>query len=176
MPVGINGSGTITGVPSGGLDAGAGPVLMTAQASTSGTSIDFTGIPSWVKRVTVMFNGVSTSGTANVVLHIGDSGGVETTGYVSGNANINPSTSVFTSTTGFLVDASVAATSVIYGIVILQNFSGNTWVESGTVNNAGAGKISNGSKTLDSALDRVRITTGNGTDTFDAGTINIMYE
>jgi len=148
----------------------------TAVASTSGTAIDFTGIPSWVKKITVMFDGVSTNGTSNYVLQIGDSGGVETTSYVSGCVNINPSTSIFTSTSAFLLDPSVSATNSDHGIILLTNLTGNTWSQAATLNNAGAGKISNGTKTLSATLDRIRITTGLGTDTFDAGSINILME
>ena len=165
-----NGSGALSWVDRGRM------VFATAQSSTSGTAIDFTGIPSWVKRITVMFNGVSTNGTANYVLLIGDSGGVETTGYVSGCANINPSTSVFTSTSGFILDPSVSTANSDHGIILLTNLTGNTWCQTGTLNNAGAAKISNGTKTLSATLDRIRITTGLGSDTFDAGSINILYE
>lgn len=150
--------------------------LSTAVASTSGTSIDFTAIPSWVRRIVVMLEGVSTNGTGNYALQIGDSGGFETTGYVSGCVNINPSTSIFTSTSAFLLDASVSAANSNHGIIYLTNLTGNTWSQAATLNNAGAAKISNGTKTLSSVLDRIRITTGLGTDTFDAGNINILME
>jgi hypothetical protein len=33
-----------------------------------------------------------------------------------------------------------------------------------------------GSKATSATLDRVRIKSGNGTETFDAGTANILYE
>jgi len=75
----------------------------TSQASTSGTSIDFTGIPSWVKRITVMFNGVSTNGTSNKQIQLGDSGGFETTGYLGASVQLTDAASVnaATITTGF---------------------------------------------------------------------------
>ena len=151
-------------------------VAGTSVASTSGTSIDFTSIPTWVKRITVMFNGVSTSGTSNILLQLGTSSGVETTSYVSGNANVSTTVTNNTSTQGHLVDSSVAGTNVDYGHAIITLISGNTWVGSSQVNNAGVSKIGNSSKALAGTLDRVRITTVNGTDTFDAGTINILYE
>jgi hypothetical protein len=145
----------------------------TAQASTSGTSITFTGIPSWVKRITVMFNGVSTTGTSNLQVQIG-SGSVTTTGYVSGTSI---GTTYTSATTGFLVYTLVSATDVIGGTVTLCLVSSNTWVESGVLNNGGASRVSGGNgPALSGALDRVVITTVNGTDTFDAGTINIQYE
>lgn len=149
----------------------------TSVASTSGTSIDFTGIPSTAERITVMFSGVSTSGTSNFWVQLGTSAGVDTTAnYVSGCVNVSATPTIATATGAFLVDGSVAATNSDYGILIITNITGNTWVLSGQLNNAGVAKISNGSKALGGTLDRVRITTANGTDTFDAGTINIMYE
>jgi len=145
----------------------------TAQNSTSGTSITFTGIPSWVKRITVMFSGVSTSGTSNLQIQIG-SGSVTSSGY-TGGASIG--TTYNSATSGFLIYTSVSATDVISGNVVLCLLGSNTWVSSGNLNNAGALRVSGGnSPALAGALDRVVITTVNGTDTFDAGVINIQYE
>ena len=145
----------------------------TAVASTSGTSIDFTSIPSWVKRITVMFDGVSTNGSSNIQAQIG-SGSVTTTGYVSGSTI---GTTYTSATTGFLLYNSTSAADIISGVITICNITGNTWVEGGTLNNTGALRISGGnSPALGGVLDRVRITTVNGTDTFDAGSINILYE
>jgi len=149
----------------------------TAVASTSGTSIDFTGIPSWVKRVTVMFNGVSTNGTSNLLVQVG-AGSVTATGYIStGNAYNNTSgTGGVSSTAGFAIYSSLAANSNI-GTMVVSLFGSNQWIQSHNLRydtntvSSGAGSV-----TLSGTLDRVRITTVNGTDTFDAGSINIMYE
>jgi hypothetical protein len=157
--------------------------LATAQNTTSGTSIDFTGIPSWVKRITVMFDGVSTNGTSPVSLQLGDSGGVETAGYsgfgtmIAGSgtaANIVASTA---NTVGFNLSSVSSADDSTIGIATILNFNGNTWVFASNVQKqTSATSVGNGSKTLSATLDRVRITTVNGTDTFDAGSVNIMYE
>lgn len=146
----------------------------TAVASTSGTSIDFTGIPSWVKRITVMFNGISTNGISNIQVQIGTSGGIENTGYV---ATANNGSSAATSTTGFIICQSTGATSLHTGSMIISLLGSNAWVEQGCeMLAAGGSNFFSGSKTLSGTLDRVRITTVNGTDAFDAGTINIIYE
>jgi hypothetical protein len=151
----------------------------TAQATTSGTSITFTGIPSWVKRITVMFNGVSTSGSSNIILQIG-SGSVTTTGYSScaGAYSLSSATNIATSTIGFITEASGNASAIRYGTSVLTNVTGNTWAMSSNTSTTvgslvlqGAGGIA-----LSGALDRVVITTVNGTDTFDAGSVNILYE
>jgi hypothetical protein len=151
----------------------------TTQASTSGTSIDFTGIPSWVKRVTVMFNGVSTSGTSPIQIQVG-SGSVSATGYTSAAGAINGGTGQTSSTTGLPVTITLTAASLQSGSAILSLIASNTWVEQGVVlytASAGAIVMSAGnSPALGGALDRIRITTVNGTDTFDAGSINILYE
>jgi hypothetical protein len=160
--------GTPTGV--GVLTSG------TSVASTSGTSIDFTGIPSWVKRITVMFNGVSTNGTSNFQIRLGSSGGVEATGYIS-SANYSTSSSAGASTGFFILYAIASAANTSQGALILLNLSGNTWVGNGNFTDSEQ-RASNsaGAKTLSGTLDRIRITTVNGTDTFDAGSINILYE
>jgi hypothetical protein len=148
----------------------------TAVASTSGTSIDFTGIPSWVKRITVMLNGVSLSGTSLVQVQLGDSGGVETTSYLGQSWQAN--TSNPTLSTGFTLGTSSSAASNVYGTLTLNLLSSNSWVGHGVFGRSGAVDtvLIGGSKTLSDILDRVRITTVNGTDTFDAGSINILYE
>jgi len=155
-------------------------VSATAQASTSGTSIDFTGIPSWVRRITVIFNGVSTNGTSPFLIQIG-AGSVTTTGYsgaISGATSGNAITGS-AQTTGFgLTNANIAA-NTYFGQVILLNMGSNVWQEqSNMVSAVNTYSVysSGGGLTLGGALDRVRITTVNGTDTFDAGTINILYE
>jgi hypothetical protein len=153
----------------------------TAVASTSGTSIDFTGIPSWVKRITVMFSGVSTNGTSFIQCQIGTSGGIQTTAYVSNTATIPNSTPASTAvTTGFGLNANVAATVTMFGsfqLNLLDNATG-IWACAGLLarGDAVATYAFAGGKTLSGTLDRVRITTVNGTDTFDAGSINILFE
>ena len=148
----------------------------TAVASTSGTSIDFTSIPSWVKRITVMFNGVSISGGANYLIQLGDSGGFETSGYTSVVAFTGAASGRTSSTSGFICIQSTAG-QFWSGQVVITLVSGNVYVESGCVGDgADYVSISGGTKTLSATLDRVRITTTNGTDTFDAGSINILYE
>jgi hypothetical protein len=140
----------------------------TAVASTSGTAIDFTGIPSWVKRITVMFDGLSNGGTT-IQIQFGDSGGIETTGYVSGNQGADISS-------GFMVAFNPAGGYLQYGAMVFTNLSGNTWVQEGVALAISiAIQPTAGSKTLSGTLDRVRIT-ANGVDTFDAGIVNIMYE
>ena len=148
----------------------------TAVASTSGTAIDFTGIPAGVKRITVMFNGVSTNGSSNYQVQIG-SGSVTTSGYAASAAYTGASAQGYTATTGVCFVPATAAANSFTGSAVLTNISSNTWVASSNFGrNDGYQMISSGSITLSGTLDRVRITTVNGTDTFDAGSINILYE
>jgi hypothetical protein len=149
----------------------------TAVASTSGTAIDFTALPSWIKRVTVLFNETSLSASASLLVQIG-SGSVTNTGYIAtGNfTNQSSSTAGVSSTSGFPVYMG-STTYAFSGALVIYLVSGNTYVanHSGKCLTIGA-NFGGGSVTLGGALDRVRITTSNGTDTFDAGTINILYE
>jgi len=174
----ITGTYTLAGTPTMGASViTAGTVV----ASTSGTSIDFTGIPSWVKRINVMFSGVSTSGTSNVLVQIGKSGGIENTGYTSVVSYITGSVGSISSTAGYIATNANEASSIFNGNCYLNllNASTNTWCLNGnlswTVTYTATLHFA-GSKSLAGTLDRVRITTVNGTDTFDAGSINILYE
>jgi hypothetical protein len=142
--------------------------------TASGTSVEFPGIPSWAKRITVMFNGVSLSGTSNYLIQLGTSGGVVSSGYTS-TCNNGAGTAT-TSTAGFLVTVSSGAADLSNGFATIVNVNSNIWSQNATINNGGATRISAGGVTLSGVLDRVRITTVNGTDTFDAGSVNILYE
>jgi hypothetical protein len=181
--VGTDATQTLTNKTLGsGLVAGASLITSgTVQASTSGTSIAFTSIPSWVKRITLMFQGVSTSGTSLVQVQFGT--GVTptyvTTGYASAASVISTGTASVASTTGFQATGQGAAADVLTGNMVFTNLSGNSWTESGLIGyarSAGVMAMTAGSLTLGDVLTAIRITTVNGTDTFDAGSINILYE
>lgn len=152
--------------------------LATAVASTSGTSIDFTGLPSWIKRITVQFQGVSLNSSGHLLVQLGTGSTTFTTsGYLStAVAAVGGGNSLISSTAGF-IEYLASAAGVYSGHMILTNISGNNWVSShvGKYNTAticsGAGDIS-----LGAVLTAIRITTSSGTDTFDAGTVNILYE
>ena len=165
MALELNGTTGVQG-NSGAFVAG------TAVASTSGTSIDFTSIPSWVKRVTVMFSGVSTNGTSNKLIQLG-AGSVTTSGYISTSMVTTTATS---STSGFVLFANTA-TDLLSGQFVFTLLGSNLWVGSATLKARSDYTLSaGGDVTLGGTLDRVRITTVNGTDAFDAGSINILYE
>jgi hypothetical protein len=152
--------------------------LATSVATTSGTAIDFTSIPSWVKRITFMLHEISTNGTSNYLLQLGHAGGVQSSGYVSLMFNLNTSASVTAATAsqGVVLQAPTAAT-LHTSVGTVTKASGNTWIvthqayRNPTTLVWGVGRV-----TLSDALDRVRLTTANGTDAFDSGFANIMYE
>lgn len=154
----------------------------TAVASTSGTSIDFTGLPSWVKRITVSLSAVSLNSTSVPMLQLGDSGGVETTGY-NGSTNYTTAsaaaTAVISNGAGFYTNAGAAAYS-FHGTftLTLLDAGTNTWACAASLSSSSTAIVLNiaGSKALSATLDRVRLTSVSGTDTFDAGSINILYE
>lgn len=151
----------------------------TAKASTSGTNVDFTGIPSWVKQITLMLAGVSTNGTSILQIQLGTSGGFEATGYLGSGIQLVDAASVNggTSTTGFQIRSALAA-NTIHGGIMISNITGNQWVAHGALSDSSraAGYFVSGSKSLGGVLTQIRVTTVNGTDAFDAGTINIMYQ
>jgi hypothetical protein len=153
--------------------------LATAVATTSGTSIDFTGLPSWIKKITVMCIGVSqNSASQTIILQVG-AGSVTTTGYSSSNAFIAPSTDSGSLTTGFPITRGIGAAAAFHGIATICSFGSNSWVFSSTMADApvqGQVHFGAGSVVLGGTLDRVRLTTIGGTATFDVGSINILYE
>jgi len=199
MPTSISGSTGVT-FPAGGVGNTAGAAVGTtdtqtltnktiqggaitsgtAVASTSGTSIDFTSIPSYVKRITVNFSGVSTNGTSNKQIRFTDSA-LKTSGYSSTSSLIYGANLcvVASATTGFLIRSDTAAEALdgcyVFNLLNAATFS---WSGFGNVSDSPSTRSwqQSGVVTMASALTAVRITTVNGTDTFDAGSINILYE
>jgi hypothetical protein len=157
--------------------------LGTPTATTSGTSVDFTGIPSGTRRITLTLTGVSTNGTSPLQVQLGDSGGVETTGYACNAAGGNNAGALGSlgaaSSSGWVLGSSNGAGSAWSGqlILTLANASTFTWVGSGCVCDASQSIFYfSGVKATSAVVDRIRLTTVNGTDTFDAGAVNITYE
>ena len=171
LPAGT-GTATVAGVNSNIVSG-------TAQATTSGTSITFTGIPSWAKRITVMFSGViQNSAATNMQIQLVSST-TETTGYISAMSYVGGSAAASSSiTTGFGIQSNNASASMNGSVIIsLLNSTTNTWVANGNLTwNTATTSIVSGSKSLASALTGLVLTTISGAGTFTAGSINIMYE
>lgn len=150
----------------------------TAQATTSGTSITFSSIPSWVKRITVIFNGVSLSGTAVGLVRLGTASGIESTGYGGCITYISGTAATTNSQTSGVQFGLGNAADVLSGVMQIVNISGNIWVSysNGSLSSSSQTQIASSVKTLSGVLTQLSITSSNGTDTFDAGSINILYE
>jgi hypothetical protein len=167
---------------SGGAGRATALVSGTSQASTSGTSIDFTGLPSWVNRITIMFSGVSTSGTSAYRFQLRVGGAAVTSNYTTASFAVTTAVSqttgagVATDGWGFQV---ASASSTQHGQIILSKLSSNTWAGTGQSYDSLATEriaVIAGRAFSVGTVDGVRITTVGGTDTFDAGSINILYE
>lgn len=151
----------------------------TVQATTTGTSITFNSIPNWVRRVTVMFNGVSTDNTSPLLVKLGTGGGIASTGYASTGARLAAAgTTVDSSTAGFLINSTSAADAVSGTLVISAVdptnyiYAADHTVKDGTTAvMTGAGNV-----TLGNLMTQLSITTVTGTSNFDAGSINVLYE
>jgi hypothetical protein len=151
----------------------------TAVASTSGTAIDFTGLPSWVTRVTVMFSEVSRNAASALMVRLGTSSGFVTSGYLGNVANIQAaSTSSLSSGFSMQPGGDTSTSDVIHGAIVVSKITGNTWVAQGGValSNTSDTNVVAGTIALAAALTQIRVTTSGGTATFTAGTVNILYE
>jgi hypothetical protein len=138
--------------------------------TTSGTSHTFSGLPAGVKLIHLMLSQVSTNGVAGLAVQIGDSGGLEVVGYAS-----NSGASVRTD--GFVLTAATAAAELHNGVVTfaLVNSATNLWAMSGAIGNGvNVNHVSSGIKSLSGTLDRIALTAIG--DTFDGGSINLLYE
>jgi len=175
-----DGAGTVQSfdlTTTGGGSSGSGIVEGTKQATTSGTEFDFTSIPSGVKRITVNLNDVSLTGNDRLLVQIGDSGGIETTGYTSSAVAVDATPFPVNSTSGFIVGTGNGA-GLASGHLVLTRIDGtsNTWIASHTGETiTGVVSVGGGNKTLSGELTQIRLTRS-GTDTFDGGSVNITYE
>ena len=182
LPVGALNSGTGAGATTfwrgdaTWASVTAGFTLGTLQATTSGTTKDFTGIPAGTKLIAISFQGVSTGGNSALLVQIGDAGGFETSGYLStSNSPAHPVT--VNSTAGFIVDTGPGAAAIVSGLMTLALMDAATflWSEShSTKLSASVTSHGGGDKALSAELTQVRITSVSA-DTFDAGSVNIMY-
>jgi hypothetical protein len=206
MPISINGTGTIAGVSAGGLpddcittaeiassavttakilDANitsaklAQPMTLMTGVAASTASVVYSGIPSWAKRITIMFYEISITGANHILVRLGTSSGFETTGYKSQMSVTNAGSATGNSTVGFIMHYPEAA-SFSNGTMTISHMGSNVWTSSGTYQWTGSTNstiMSGGSKVLTTGvLDRVQILSANGTDTFDSGSVNVMYE
>lgn len=153
-----------------------GQLVQGTAQTASGSSVDFTGIPSWVKRITVTFTDISFAAAGSGRIRLGTSGGLVTTGYTTANTAITSTPTFGTITDGIAAIPTSAAASVATGQFIIVNVTGNTWQSNGfstraadSTTNMSAGYIA-----LSGTLDRLSLVAT--TSTFDAGTINILYE
>lgn len=159
----------------------------TSQATTSGTAVGFTGIPSWVKRITLLLNEVSTNGTTGLMAQIG-SGSYTTSGYSNGYTMFAPAAGTSAvggtgTTSGFAIGGLATVASTLSATLILNNITGNVWAYFSIAGRSGGTTAQNGQQaffyapiTLGGALDRIQITSIATTETFDAGSVNIFYE
>ena len=178
LAIGATGNAAVAGTLTQAGIATPRMVLSTAQNTTSGTSKDFTSIPIWVNRITMAFHNVSTNGASYMQIQLGVAGVPTTSGYQGNSlAHTSGGNSSAQSTTGFVM-LSGGAAGLHCGIATFVRLSGNTWA--GTVNlgqsDSSRSVSTSASIALAGALDMVRLTTVNGTDTFDAGSVNILYE
>jgi len=173
----VGGNLTATGYVRGsGLTTNIYPLVSdSVQLSLSTTIVDFTGIPSWVKRITVMFSAVSFSGSDELVVRLGTSGGVEDTDYESCATSGAGTAAVYT--LGFLQTNGITSGNTMSGMCVLENISANAWVQSGNVSrySSGGTNTSSGRIVLASELTTVRVTGSLGGG-FDSGSVNILYE
>jgi hypothetical protein len=167
----ITGNLTLTGNPSGIIK------IDTAKPSTSGSTIDFTGIPSTVKRITIMFNAVSVSSTGNLLVRGGVGGVIDDAGYASTSTGTSGGGGGTTSSTAGYIIRGTSGTMSLSGHMVLTLLGSNTWISSHvfTFDASSSSTLGGGTNTFSGTLDTIRITT-TGADTFDAGSINILYE
>lgn len=153
-------------------------MILGASQVAGGTAVEFTGIPTWVKRVTLSFTAISTNGNSTIQVQIG-AGSIDASGYLGCTGALAGTTSnTSTLTSGITIDTSSTAASSYHGSITFNKVSANSWSFSGVFGRSDTARVAyvGGSKSLVGDMDRVRLTTEGGANLFDAGTVNIIYE
>jgi hypothetical protein len=150
------------------------PFTSGTAVTASGSSIDFTSIPSWVKKITIIINEISTTVNSPVLIRIGTSSGIETTGYSTTISNIASTAGTASYTIGFYASTTLVSSRNLTGIASICLVGSNTWISSYVGNDGSNSIISSGSKILSSTLDRISLVATAGS--FDAGSVNIIYQ
>lgn len=176
------GEDTSRAVTPAGLKAGIGTMCIKRGTAVTATGlvIEFLGIPDGVKRVDVIFGGVSLSGGSYGIIQLGDPSGFKTSGYNSGGAIVSsePGGVALSGTSGILMGSGAGNGNTTSGIVRIERLTSLEWVYStcGGVDNLYFGVCAGGRVTLDGQLSKLQVLTLNGTDEFDSGKINISWE
>jgi hypothetical protein len=158
------------------------PMTLRTGVQASGTAVDFNSIPSWAKKLTVVINGISTGGTSPIVILLGKSTGLQTTGYVGSVFNDvtsgPPLASQYPGNTGFPLVYTWDTYGYLTGMIDLINIKDGFWVASGQFGRADGAAFHRtaGAVDLNGVLDRIRVTVANGTDTFDFGQVNLLFQ
>lgn len=144
-----------------------------AIATTSGTTHDFTGLPDYIRRLTLTFGAVGTDSATELLVQLGDASSFETSGYISSSGF--ESSDLELSTAGFVI-LRVAASDINRGHMVITRADTLDWISSHTMylDTTGRNCKGGGSKTLTGTLTRVRLTTEAGL--FDEGQITLHYE
>jgi hypothetical protein len=156
------------------------PYTQGGAIALSGVSVDITSIPSWVTQINVKYANLSTNGTSIPIIQLGDSGGIETTGYNGSVSSMSPATASASISSGLALTTAIADVSSLNGEVLISrvDLASNLWVMcmSGSFQGGSITIQSFASKSLSAALDRLRITTFGGTESFDAGTVSVSWQ
>tara|TARA_R110002126_G_scaffold104619_1_gene238451 strand:- start:64 stop:468 length:405 start_codon:yes stop_codon:yes gene_type:complete len=134
-------------------------------------------MPSWINIINVTFRNISTVSNDNILVQLGTSGGVTTSGYVSTSIDFDGSGSVTTSSTSGFILKTNPGSNIINGIMTIAYTGSNAWVNNHSVSTSTTiMSVGGGTVALGGTLDRVRITTVSGSDAFDAGSLNVSYQ
>jgi hypothetical protein len=154
-----------------------GTALSYTSATNGGTTLDFVSLPSWIKRITIVFQGLSLSASAQILVRLGTGAtpSYATSGYSSTSGEVAGSSSATARTDGFNMTTN-SSSQTVSGIMTIVNITGNAWVSSHTVKqNVSTVMLGGGDITLGAVLTAIRITS-TSSDTFDNGSVNILYE
>jgi hypothetical protein len=167
-----------TGFTGNSATATYAPLISGTAQAASGPTVSFTGIPSWAKRITVLLSAITTVASGTPAIRAG-AGSYEATGYESINSNIQTSTAASSASVNTSWDLVTAGNSTYTytGNIVITKVTGTTYTICSQLRfNTTLSTFTTGYKTFSGNISQLQLCMSTGTDTFNGGTINVMYE
>lgn len=160
---------------------GTGATYVDEQSIPGGGSTgmrEWNPIPAGVRRIKLMFDGMSKAGTSLPLIQIGQ-GILATSGYRGGAGGVTTAATSASSTQGFMLTPTIAAADILDGEGELLNIRDDKWLWNfrGFLTTVNRAVIASGRIALGSTGDHlVRLIAANGTDAFTAGNWSMTAE
>jgi hypothetical protein len=156
-----------------------GIIRASSQNLNTTTGVDFTGVPSTQKRIDLVFEECSLSGSDNIIVQVTtNTTGLVSTGYEGGSCvQTGGGNTVISNTSGFVIQLANSS-RVFSGVMSIYSNTETNKVSSTHQGNYGGNTQINGSSAIDipsgEHVTEIRVTRS-GSNTFDSGRVYLQW-